>query len=102
METANKVIKKLLKTRLSEKKGAWVDELVRVLWAYRTSHKTATGETSFVLAFRHEAVVTSEIGTTIHQTDHFDENENNEQICLNLDLLIEKRELASKRAVAYQ
>ena len=36
VEAANKVIKKLLKTRLGEKKKAWVDELPRVLWAYRT------------------------------------------------------------------
>lgn len=102
METTNKVIKKLLKTRLGEKKGAWVVELPGVLWAYITSHKTATGEISFALAFRHKAVVTVKIGTTTHQTKHFDKNENNEQICLNLDLLTEKRELASKRAVAYQ
>ena len=34
VEAANKLIKKLLKTRLGEKKGAWVDELPGVLWAY--------------------------------------------------------------------
>ena len=45
VEAANKVIKKLLKTRLGEKKGAWVNELPGVLWAYWTTHKTATGET---------------------------------------------------------
>ena len=45
-----------MKTRLGVKNGAWVDELPRVLWAYRTTHKTSIGETSFALAFRHKAV----------------------------------------------
>ncbi|KAH9668850.1 Ribonuclease H [Citrus sinensis] len=102
VEAANKTIKRLLKTRLGAKKGAWVDELSGVLWAYRTTHKTATGETPFALAFGHEAVVPAEIGTTTHRTYHFNEQENDEQICLNLDLLTEKREQAAERSVTYQ
>ncbi|XP_024039207.1 uncharacterized protein LOC112097847 [Citrus clementina] len=73
VEAANKVVKKLLKTRLGEKKGAWVDELPGVLWAYRTTHKTATGETPFALAFGHEAVVPAEIGVGTHRTEYFNE-----------------------------
>ena len=102
VEAANKVIKRLLKTRLGAKKGAWVDELPGVLWAYRTTHKTATGETPFALAFGHKAVVSVEIGATTHRIDHFDEQENNDQMCLNLDMLTEKMEQASKRSAAYQ
>ena len=60
------------------------------------SHKTATEETSFALAFGHKVVVPAEIEATTHQTEHFEENENHNQICLNLDLL------ASKRPAAYQ
>ena len=92
VEVANKTIKRLLKTRLGAKNGARVDELSGVLWAYKTTHKTATGETPFALAFGHKAVVPAEIGTTTHQIDHLNDQENNEQMCLNLDLLIEKRE----------
>ena len=73
VEAANKTIKRLLKIRLGAKNGAWVDELSGVLWAYKTTHKTATGETLFALAFRHEAVVPAKIRTTTHQTYHFDE-----------------------------
>lgn len=39
---------------------------------------------------------------TIHLTEHFNKEENDEQIYLNLDLLVEKRELASRRVAAYQ
>lgn len=66
VEVANKVINKLLKTKLEEKNGAWIDELPGVLWAYNTSHKTATRETPFALAFGHEAVMLTEIGVTTH------------------------------------
>ncbi|XP_052297233.1 uncharacterized protein LOC127902365 [Citrus sinensis] len=102
VEAANKTIKRLLKIRLGAKKGAWVDELSGVLWAYRTTHKTATGETPFALAFGHEAVIPAEIRTTTHRIDHFNEQENDEQMCLNLDLLTEKMEQAAERSVIYQ
>lgn len=73
-----------------------------VLWAYKTSNKTTTRETPFALAFRHEAVVPAEIRAITHRTEHFDKSENNNQICLNLDLIAERRELALKRAATYQ
>lgn len=94
MEAATKVIKKLLKIRLGEKNSVWVDELPEVLWAYMTSQKTTTEETPFALAFGQEAVVPAEIEVTTCRTEHFEESENNEQMCLNLDFLAEKRELA--------
>lgn len=93
---ADKVINKLLKTKLEEKNGSWIDELLGELWAYSTSHKTTIGETPFALAFGHETVMLVEIRVTMHRTEHFDESKNNDQICLNLDLP------ASKRVLAYQ
>ncbi|KAL2226356.1 UNVERIFIED_CONTAM: hypothetical protein Sindi_1994300 [Sesamum indicum] len=50
-EVTNKTILQHLKTRL-ENKGSWVDELPGVLWAYRTTPRTATGETLFCLGGR--------------------------------------------------
>lgn len=48
------------------------------------------------------AVVLIEIGMGTYRTEHFNEEQNNKQICLNLDLLAEKIELASRRAAEYQ
>lgn len=101
-KTTKKIIKKLLKTWSGEKNGPWVDELVVVLWAYKTTHKTAMSETPFALAFGHEAVIPTEIGVTTHRTNYFGESENDEQIYLNLDLLADKKEVASRRATTYQ
>lgn len=102
VKAANKTIKKLLKTRLREKNRAWVDELSSVLWAYRTTHKTVIGETSFALAFGHEVIVPAEAEVGTHRIRHFDEEQNDEQMCLYLDLLVEKREVVSRRIMKYQ
>ena len=36
---------KIIKTRLEGAKGVWPDELLGVLWAYRMTVRTPTGET---------------------------------------------------------
>ncbi|XP_072054271.1 uncharacterized protein [Arachis hypogaea] len=62
VESANKVIVKGLKKRLDEAKGLWADELGSVLWSYRTTPQTSTGETPFRLTYGVEAVIPVEIG----------------------------------------
>ena len=46
-----KTLKAALKTKLEDLKGKWVEYLPEVLWAYRTTQKSATRETPFALAF---------------------------------------------------
>ncbi|XP_057746490.1 uncharacterized protein LOC130965746 [Arachis stenosperma] len=62
VESANKIIVKGLKKRLDEAKGLWADELGSVLWSYRTTPQTSTGETPFRLTYGVEAVIPVEIG----------------------------------------
>ncbi|XP_024038334.1 uncharacterized protein LOC112097367 [Citrus clementina] len=87
---------------LPKARGAATHAIVAIDYFTKTTHKTATGETPFALAFGHEAVVPAEIGMPTHRTGHFNEQENDEQICLNLDLLTERREQAAERSVIYQ
>ncbi|XP_058181186.1 uncharacterized protein LOC131299618 [Rhododendron vialii] len=61
VKVTNRTIKKGIKKRLREAKGAWPDELYNVLWAYHTTPRTVTGETPYSLAFGAEAVVPIEI-----------------------------------------
>ena len=50
VESTNMTVINIIKKRLEKAKGLWVDELPSVLWAYRTTAKTYTGETPFSLA----------------------------------------------------
>nr|XP_025685710.1 uncharacterized protein K02A2.6-like [Arachis hypogaea] len=61
VEAANKVILLGLKKRLDNKKGAWADELASVLWSYRTTEQSATGETPFRLTYGVDVVIPVEI-----------------------------------------
>ena len=47
VEVTNRSLLKIIKTRLKGAKGIWPEELPSVLWAYRTTTRTLTGETSF-------------------------------------------------------
>ena len=60
-EVANQSLLKIIKTRLEEVKEVWPDELLGVLWAYRTTVRTSTGETPFKLAYGSEAVIPAEV-----------------------------------------
>lgn len=62
VKVANKIFKYNLKTWLYKHKRAWVDELPDILWAYQTTLRIGTRETSFSLAFGADANNPVEIG----------------------------------------
>jgi transposase InsO family protein len=65
VERANAKILKGLKTRtcddLKKHDKKWIDELPCALWGNRTSPSQATGETSFFMVYRAEAVLPREV-----------------------------------------
>ena len=66
-KVANRSLLKIIKTRLEGAKGVWPDELPGVLWAYRTTIKTPTGETPFKLAYESEAIIPAEVHMANHR-----------------------------------
>ena len=60
----NRTLLRIIKARLDDAKGAWPEELPNVLWAYRTTAKTPTGEIPFRLIYGTEAVILVEVGIT--------------------------------------
>ncbi|XP_020687591.1 uncharacterized protein LOC110103278 [Dendrobium catenatum] len=66
-KVTNRTILRGLKTRLDKAGGQWADELPNVLWAYRTTAKTPTGETPYNLCFGTEAVIPVDIGVPSHR-----------------------------------
>ncbi|XP_042942589.1 uncharacterized protein LOC122276744 [Carya illinoinensis] len=96
-KATNKALLSILKKKVVEKKGDWADELLGVLWAYRTTAKTPTGEFPFTLAYGCEAVTAVEVGLPTYRMSHFSGTWNNKKIEEYLDLLEEEREIAEAR-----
>ena len=72
-----------------------------ILWAYRTTTKTPTGETPFRLTYGSEVVISVEVGLITYRVDNHDENKNNEAVHLQLDLMDEVRATAEQRLTQY-
>ena len=91
-EVTIRTLKAAFKTKLEDLKGSWVEYLPEVLWAYRTTQKSATRETPFALTFGIEAVAPVEVGIQSPRVELASEEHNDEALRLNLELLDEKRE----------
>ncbi|XP_019429884.1 PREDICTED: uncharacterized protein LOC109337374 [Lupinus angustifolius] len=84
-EAANKVILKGIKKRLDESKANWPDQLHHVLWAYRTTPHSTTGESPFNLTYGAEAIISVEIGEPTWRAIQFNEGDNQSLLRNNLD-----------------
>ena len=97
----NRTLFKIIKTKLDDAKGAWPEELPNVLWAYRATTRTPTGETPFRLTYGIDAVIHVEVGVTSIRREAFSEEGNDDKLRLNLDCLDEVRDKASSRMTKY-
>ena len=68
----------------------WAEELHGVLWAYRTTPKTAMQETPYTLVYGSEAIIPTEMHVTTTASMSTSQEENDELMTLSLDLLDEK------------
>ena len=101
VEVTNWSLLKIIKTQLEGAKGIWPDELPSILWAYRTTARTPTGETPFRLAYGNDVVIPVEIGLTSYRVENYVEKKNEEAIRLQLDLMDEVRATAKQRLTRY-
>nr|KYP34029.1 Pro-Pol polyprotein [Cajanus cajan] len=90
-EAANKVVLTELKKRLGMAKGAWAEELPKVLWAYRCTPQSCTKETPFRLAYGTDAMIPVEVGEPSFRRTHFHEESNDGAIRAELDVVEELR-----------
>ncbi|RVW67691.1 hypothetical protein CK203_064121 [Vitis vinifera] len=68
-EATNKTLITVLKKRLEQAKGKWVEELPGVLWAYRTTLGRPTGNTLFALTYGMDTIIPTEIGLPTIRTE---------------------------------
>ena len=64
--------------------------------------RTPTGETPFKLAYGSEAVIPVEVHMANHRVMKYQDEDNEEQLCLNLDLIDEVRMDAEQRIARYK
>jgi len=102
VEAVNKVIKSTVKMQLEKAECGWVNKLPFALWAYRTTHKTATGHTLFSLAYGSKAMIPIELEVPTHRRIHFNQAQNEWLLLEALDQLDEKRQEAELRISAHQ
>ena len=92
---------KIIKTQLEGANGIWPEELPSILWAYRTTTRTPTGETPFQLTYESEAVIPAEVELTSYKVHNHDKSKNDEAIRLQLDLVDEVRVKVKQRLARY-
>ena len=98
----NRTLLRIIKTKLDDAKGACPDELPNILYVYRTTARTPTGETPFRLTYGTEAVIPVEVGVASTRRTAFNEEGNDEKLRLSLDCLDEVTDKASSRMAEYQ
>ncbi|XP_063942119.1 uncharacterized protein LOC135149915 [Daucus carota subsp. sativus] len=88
--------------RVEKAQGSWADEVLPILWAYRTTCKVSTGATPFQLAYGAEAVVPLEITHTSSRVQQYEPEANEEGMRLALDMIDEIRDEAHAKTVENQ
>ena len=92
----------VLKKRLDDAKGKWVDELPYVLWTYHTTPRRSMEETLFSMTYGSKAVIPLEFGFPTLRMDQFNVEENHHLLVDNMDLAEERREIAMVKMASYQ
>ncbi|PKA65730.1 hypothetical protein AXF42_Ash013145 [Apostasia shenzhenica] len=111
-EAANKNILNILKKRLDGAKARWPEELQGALWAYNTAPSEVTQESPFSLSFGMDAVIPVELehlsprvgaaASFEHEALRTWMEENNSSRRVDLDLLEQKRELATLKRLEHK
>ncbi|GJX19327.1 reverse transcriptase domain-containing protein [Tanacetum coccineum] len=102
VEVTNKEIVKGMERRLGMAHQAWVDELPQVLWAHRTTPKSSNRKTPFGLVYKSEAVIPIETSVETKRVQDFDSKENEKRHREDLDVLEERREIATIKEAHYK
>ena len=79
-----------------------MEELSSVLWTHRTTARKSTRETPFALAYGVEAVIPLEVGIPTTRKTDFAVQTNEDNLRKDLDLLEERRDMATVRLASYQ
>ncbi|XP_074336823.1 uncharacterized protein LOC141673996 [Apium graveolens] len=97
----NQIILDGLKKRTEKSRNNWVDEILPIIYAYRTTYRVNTGTTPFRLAYGVEVVVPVEISHLSPRIQAYNAEENEEGKRLAMDLIDEVRDGAHAKIMEY-
>ncbi|XP_059671031.1 uncharacterized protein LOC132316572 [Cornus florida] len=60
-ESSNKTLKGIIEKMVEDNPRVWHELLSEALWAYRTSQRSSTGVTPFMLTYGHDAVLPMQV-----------------------------------------
>ncbi|XP_016546413.2 uncharacterized protein LOC107846570 [Capsicum annuum] len=104
MEAANKNIKKILR-KMVENDGSWHEILPYAFLGYRTTVRTSTGATPYLLVYGNEAVIPAEVEIPSLRIIHEAGLSNEEWVCARCEqimLIDEKRMVVVCHGQSYQ
>ncbi|XP_073137460.1 uncharacterized protein [Henckelia pumila] len=101
VKVTNKTIVQALKTLFDSARGKLMAELLSVLWSYRTTTRSETGETPYNMVYGTEAVLPAEIEQESARIIAYGPT-NKELRAMDLDLVEENRERAAVTLAAYR
>ena len=78
-----------------------MEELPTILWTFRTTPRSSTGETPYSLTYGVEAVIPLEVGLLTLRSEEYDQENNELMLAKDLDLAQERRDLVMIRLASY-
>ncbi|XP_070057697.1 uncharacterized protein [Nicotiana tomentosiformis] len=99
-ESSNKSILNIMKKIFEDAKGLRPEILPEVLWAYRTTPKTSTGETPNYVVYGTEAVIPVEVGESSLRYSHESVTSNDDSRSQELYDIDKRRDMAYIRMLA--
>ncbi|XP_074378020.1 uncharacterized protein LOC141719540 [Apium graveolens] len=101
-EVANRIIINGLKKGVERSRNTWMDELLHILGAYRTTYKVTTEATPFMLSYGAEVVVPLGITQSSSRVEAYEPETNEKGMRLSIDLIDEVRDEANARNAEHQ
>ena len=100
VEAIDRVILRVLRTRLNKSKGLWKKELSSILWAYHCSPQIATNENLYRLTYGTNAMILVEVRELSIRRLLFHQQQNEENMKVELETTDEVQDMARIREEA--
>ena len=101
-EATNKTLLSALKKMLEKTKWMWVDELLGILWTYRTTPRWSIETTLFAIAYGMDAIIPTAVGRPTARTTVQGQMDENLELERHLDWTNKARESVAIWVASYQ